>query len=409
MKDLRMQDSYIVQTSGQLTMEKLSVLTFLYQPLMNAHTYSLYLTLYYEALLNQRLKAPSTLYRILKMTSLDLESFKDSIYFLEGLGLLKTFENNQNTAPMYIFEVKMPLPPLNFYDHPVFSFMLMDALGKEDYEKTKFSFTHIKLNLTDYTNTTHRFDEVFHVDYKHRLKVKGNLKLERGYQAPKTQYDLDLFMQGIKDYQLPTKLFTPRLLNTIKQFGALYNISPITMRELVYDVYHDGIVDEEDLKERCRRFYENENRQLKEVSQTSSKEEAWKMQANTLSVHDYLQARQHQIPPTQYELEMINKIMVEQQLSSSVMNILIDTVLKLNQGRLPRNHMESLASYFVRNHVTDLDEAIESSRKYVKSIMSRKKDNNKSQPSQTVKPTSTASDEYTPEQREAILEKLLGG
>lgn len=402
MIDLAMQDSYLIQTSGQLTMEKLHILTFLYQPLMNASTYSLYLTMYYEALLNQRLKAPSTIYRLLRLTSLDLEAFKTNVYFLEGLGLLKTFENRENSDPMYVFEIKMPLPALTFYDHPIFSFMLMDALGKEDYEKNKFSFTSIKLNMNKFENKTHRFDEVFHVDYKHRLKVKGNLTLERGYSQPKLVYDIDLFMQGIKDYQLPSRLFTPRLLNTIKQFGVLYHISPITMRELVYDVYQNGKVDEVDLKERCRRYYENENRNTLAVSSGSTKEEDWKRQANELSVRDYLKGRQHNVSPTMRDLELLNKVMVEQQLSSGVMNILVDTVLKLNQGRLPKNHVEAMASYFARNHVTDVDEAIEASRRYVKNITLHKKEKMTEANKNNNKP------QYflTPEQREAMLKKL---
>lgn len=377
MSELTNQDTYQVYCNNFLSEDKTRVMTLLYQPLCRAEAFALYLTLYHEAERGRLLNTVSTHYRLLKITQFDLQTFQDSLTCLEGLGLIRTFQKKDGRQADYIYEVLMPLTPKRFFDNALLNTLLFNALGETDYEKTKYCFAYPQIDMNKYENVSSRFDEVFHVNLEGGpvLKNVSHLNDEKS-NGPSVDYDMSMFYRGLQDYQIPRSVITKDVEKAIIQYGTLYHIAPSVMRELVYDVYDYQKISIDDLKERCLRYYEFEHQSsLKQVVQPpiskktskvlASQREKKIQQLSTLNPYEYLRALQNGVNPTARDLALIENLMVNQKLNAGVVNVLVETVLKLNNGQLPRNHLEYLAGLFVRKGVDTVEKAMKEAKTYI--------------------------------------------
>ena len=66
-------------------------------------------------------------------------------------------------------------------------------------------------------------------------------------------------------------------------------------------------------------------------------------------------------------MSLIENLLTKQQLPSGVVNVLIETVLRMNHGQLPRNHLEYLAGTFARKKIDTVEKAIEEAKVYMAS------------------------------------------
>lgn len=374
MSDLSHQDTYQVYCRDYLGEDNLRVLTLLYQPICETQAFATYLTLYHEVERSHIFNTPSTHYRILRLTQLSLTAFQTSLVCLEGLGLVRTYEKKAGKQADYIYEILMPLTPQQFFDNALLNTMLAHALGDVDYEKTRYYFSCPVIDQQHYQPVTHAFDEVFHIDLNGTkiLQSNGNFSDDKR-KEPELHYDLELFYRGLQDYQIPRHAITKDIQKTIVQLGTLYHIAPSVMKEMVYDVYHDGQITTADLTERCRRYYEFENQGIikKAVQKPVGPQNMRQVkisQFESLSPYEYLKALQNGAKPTARDLHLIEKALTEQNLPSAVVNVIIDLVLQLNDGQFPRRHFETLCGLFARKGVKDVTQAMKQAKAYVNSL-----------------------------------------
>lgn len=384
MNTLTSQDAYQVYCKGYLSEDKIRVLTHLYQPICRYDAFSLYMTLYYEVERGRMLNAEATHYRLSNITQMHSKQIQDALHVLEAIGLVRTYKAIKQDKTNYIYELLLPLTPKRFFSHEVLNTLLYRVLGEVDYERTKYFFKIPSIDTVDYENVTHHFDEVFHIDLTSPNIINTNQTFEEDTRnEPVVSYDLSLFYQGLEDYRIPTTAITKEIENAIVSLGVVYHISPIEMRKLVYDVYEHGKVELTSLQERCLRYYEFENQtQLKEVLASKevqpkvtpkTKREEKIEQLKTLSPYQYLQALQKGGAPTSRDLNLIEKLMTEQKLTSGVVNVIVETVLLLNNGQLPKNHLEYIAGMFARKNITTVEAAMEEAKTYIASRKNQQK------------------------------------
>ncbi len=377
-------DTYQIYCRGYLSEDKIRVLTHLYQPIIRFEAFSLYLCLYHEINRGKMLNSEATHYRLLNICQMSMSQLNDALLVLEGIGLVRTYVKQVDDHQQYIYELLLPLTPKRFFSHEVLNTLLYRTLGENDYERTKYTFKIPNLELEDYQNITHRFDEVFHIDLSSSDIVSQNQSFEEDRQSDlSVQYDLNLFFQSLMDYRIPRNVITKDVENAIVSLGVVYHISPLVMCKLVYDVYDQGVISLPDLQERCLRYFEFENQtSLKEVQKgrnepvqpTLSKREQKIQQLQSLSPYQYLQALQKGATPTSRDLNLIEKLMTEQKLNSGVVNVIVETVLHLNNGQLPKNHLEYLAGVFARKNVQTVERALEEAKTYIASRKQPKKE-----------------------------------
>lgn len=376
MSERQSQDTYQVYCSGYLGEDRLRVLTMLYQPLCKGEALALYLSLYYEVEKGRHLNAPATHYRLMNLTQLNITALNDALLSLEGLGLLRTYEKQAGGKQAdYLYEIMMPLDAQHFFDNVLLNTLLARMLGEVDYERTRYYFSLPKIDEKQYQSVTHRFDEVYHVNISEQDMLQTHQQFEKNTQKePQVAYDMEMFYRGLQDYQIPRSAITPKIEQAIAQYGMIYHIAPSIMRELVYDVYDQQKITLEDLAERCLRYYEFESQRTPSIKSpivTSIKQSARNTRENkirqlsSLSPYEYLSALQGGSEPTARDLRLIDHLMTRQQLPPGVVNVLLEIVLKLNQGQLPRNHLEYLAGLFARKQITTVEEAMQEAKKYM--------------------------------------------
>ena len=419
MHTLTSQDSYQVFCKGYLSEDKIRVLTHLYQPICRYEAISLYLTLYHEIERGRMLNTESTHYRILNICQMTLTQFHDALSVLEGIGLVRTYKKDSS----YVYELMLPLMPKKFFNHDVLNTLLYRTLGPSDYEQTKYYFIVPTLDITTYQDVSSRFDEVFHIDLSSANIISKTQNIEEdARKQPEVSYNLQLFYDGIEDYRIAKSAITKEVENAIVSLGVIYNISPLSMRKLVYDVYENGEIKIDDLQERCLRYYEFENQvNLNQVhkekvvvadQKAPTKRDEKIQQLETLSPYQYLKALQKGANPTSRDLALIEKLMTEQKLNSGVVNVLVETVLLLNNGQLPKNHLEYIAGLFARKNIQTVQEAMEEAKAYIASRKTTKqevkKEVNEQQTPVKSQNTSTVSQEQYSELMDEI-QKLLKG
>lgn len=379
---LNSQDSYQIYCQGTLSEAHIRILHLLYQPIASHQAIGLYLTLYSELERRHMLNVESTHFRLVSMMQIKIQEIETALGILEGLSLIRSYLREDQQQRIIAYELIMPLDATEFFQNELFNVLLYRTLGEMDYEKTRYAFSCPPLDRHLYRDISQSFSEVFHVDLDSSEGL-GVLKLQGVYeqqkrQTPQVNYDLDTFYDGLGNYQIPRRAITTEVEKAICQLGMIYHISPATMRELVYDVFEAGKIDVDSLSERCKRFYEFEStskvkqvyakptKSTKQNSEITNRRQEKIRQLESLSPYDYLRALQKGTAPTARDLSLLENMLVRQKLPGSVVNVIVETVLRLNQGALPRNHVEYLAGLFSRKGICDTKAALKEASSYIK-------------------------------------------
>src|SRR5690625_2694302 len=103
-------DGYKVQLQQSLSIDYTHSLIHLYQPLIGIDSISLYFTLLHDTNLqsNEQLQTHHTLMNQLNMS---LDKIYEARLKLEGIGLIKTYQNKTDDIVYYIYQLKVPFRP----------------------------------------------------------------------------------------------------------------------------------------------------------------------------------------------------------------------------------------------------------------------------------------------------------
>ena len=86
------------------------------------------------------------------------------------------------------------------------------------------------------------------------------------------------------------------------------------------------------------------------------------------SPYDYLKSKQKGAEPTKRDLKLIEDLMLELKLSSGVVNVLISYALKLNNQKLNRSYLETIAAQWKRLNIETVEEAMRLTEKEYKKM-----------------------------------------
>ena len=109
-----------------MSQEDLKVLTLLYQPLLGAMPYTLYLTLYGLANLETGISKEYQQKDLLDMLNIKSREHLNYRYKLEALGLLVVFQSDNE----YIYSLKSPMTAKEFLNDTIFGSYLQDQIGR---------------------------------------------------------------------------------------------------------------------------------------------------------------------------------------------------------------------------------------------------------------------------------------
>lgn len=379
MNELMMSDLYMVNANYPLDSIHMRAIQLLYQPLIGSTACSLYLTLYAELDQLSLTKATSLFSRLTKISGLSLTQINEASKKLEAIGLLERYKKDVDNNRIYHFVIKTPLSPSKIFNHVILGPLLLQRLGKEDLYRTKLCFKSSTFDFSDYENITAKFTDVFDINM---LEGSKEVLVEKNYFGNDYgkidgDYDIELFYQGLKDYQIKRSIITSDDETLIKQLGIMYRINALDMQGLVKDSIKNDKISKQLLIKNCRDYYdiampekfEEIYHKQAAIHKSSSNNDLLNAHIQYLeSVNPYqlLKDKQGGREPLKHDLQIVESIMTSLYLQPGVVNVLIELTLSQCDNVLSRAFMQTRAAQWKRKKIETVKEAMDEAKLYLK-------------------------------------------
>jgi replication initiation and membrane attachment protein len=384
-------DIYTVVNQTILTEVDRKVLISLYEPIIGSTALSLYFTLW------QDLDKSEVISRDLNHKHL-MVTLKDSLNnivlarkALEAVGLLKSFVKENVSLNEYLYELYSPLSAYEFLNHPILSVLLLNNIGETEYHEVSEYYRRVFISKKEYTEITSSMNDTFKVVTPFE---KENEEIRRKNKASiniSSLIDFDLLISSLPNGLLNDKSFNKRTRELINQLAFIYNVDTIKMSEFIRLVIDNaGIIDKDKLIDSVRRNYEfNNNGSLPTIIYRSqpeylktpvggntNRDKMIQVFENT-KPYDFLKFKNNNIKPTSRDLKILEHLAIDQGLSPGVINVLIDYAIRINNGKLNQNYLDTIASSWNRAGVKTvpqaMDQVLKNHTKVVKKIIPKAK------------------------------------
>ena len=371
MNELMISDLYTVNATYPLDSIHLKTINLLYQPLIGNQACSLYLTLYSELDQLSLTKAASLHQRLSKLTGFSLIEIKEASLKLEAIGLMAKYVKDDDNKRIYCYSLKSPLTPAKFFNHAILGPLLLKRLGKEEFNRTKLCFKSSAYHLDGFQEVTAKFTDVFDINLMDNndkvLVEKDYFGIE--YGKVDSDYDMELFYQGLADYQIKRSSITKDDQELIKQLGTMYRINALDMLSLVKESIVDDKIIQKELIQKCRNYYDLKVPEtFKEIYHRQSVTCKSNSSNDALNQHiHYLESvNPYQLLKDKQGGQTVESIMTSLYLEPGVMNVLIELTLSQCDNALSRAFMQSRASQWKRKKINTVKEAMDEAKVYIK-------------------------------------------
>ena len=190
-------------------------------------------------------------------------------------------------------------------------------------------------------------------------------------------YDIELFYQGLKDYQIKRSIITSDDETLIKQLGIMYRINALDMQGLVKDSIKNDKISKQLLIKNCRDYYdiampekfEEIYHKQAAIHKSSSNNDLLNAHIQYLeSVNPYqlLKDKQGGREPLKHDLQIVESIMTSLYLQPGVVNVLIELTLSQCDNVLSRAFMQTRAAQWKRKKIETVKEAMDEAKLYLK-------------------------------------------
>lgn len=366
-------DRYVVINKSILSDTDRSIIINLYQPLVGPLAVSLYFTLWNDLGITNLMSRDLIHHHLMVVLKSGITSIKVARESLEAFGLLKSYVKN-GTINDYIYEIYSPLTPQEFFNHPILNIVLYNNVGEREYENLKMMYKTPRIDLKEYADVTKKLDDVydtskFTLTTDLRDKTSNTIMVDSGI-------NFDEIIASIPKNIINERAFNKKTKELINNLSFIYNIDTLKMIELIRSVLNEfGNIDKNGLRIVARKDYQFKNGTLptliyrtqpdylkNPLGDNSKKGRIINMFENT-TPYDFLRHKYHGAKPTAKDLKLLEKLIVDLELSPAVVNVLIDYVLLKNNNRLTEAYVETIAAQWKRAGLKTASEAMEFAEK----------------------------------------------
>ncbi|GAE93008.1 helicase loader DnaB [Gracilibacillus boraciitolerans JCM 21714] len=363
---------YIVHTSQELSLSYTNALTHLYQPLIGIDALSLYQTLYTESALTIDYQTHHMLMNYIGLPPLD------RIYRarrkLEAIGLLQTYEDEQEEHKVYNYLLHPPQSAQRFFENDFLSHLLYHQLGSEKYKKIKQAFVKQTGYTKEENETTARFEEVFQLIDRQPSKSQLQAQEQTSEIPMEEKVDFEWLEQMLKQRMLPVdRILTPDTRKLINQMMVAYDLSNQDIEKaLIWSINDENQLLTNEFKNACMDLISGTKQKVSlhvasdkqkvasnpSMNTAKSKEEQFIEMLEHISPRQLLQDLSDGNQPSQHDLKVISEVMTNQGLNPGVMNVLIHYVLLKTDMKLSKGYLETIASHWARKNVKTVRQAM---------------------------------------------------
>ena len=403
-------DTYTVINKTVLKEFDRKLITMLYQPIIGYTATSLYFTLIDDLDKREVMSDDLTHHHLMSTMQLKLEQIVIARKKLEAVGLLRTyFKKDQASNNNYVYLLYSPMPASEFLNHPILNIVLYNNLGKTEYDKIVDFFKVPRIHLKDFEDITCRFDQVF-------SPVSGNVFIENENIMKEVtskiriepKIDFDLLISSIPSNMVSPRCFNDDTKELINSLAYTYGIDDYAMQGLVRNSLNEkGLVDKVELRKSCRNFYQFENngklptliysKQPEYLKAPEGDHSKWAKMVYTfesVTPYDFLRSKYKTGEPSLRDLRLIESLLVDQKMNPGVVNVLIAYVLKINNQKLTKSYVDTIAGQWKRLNIETVEEAMKISEKEHKKLKRQLESKNKNQ---MVKSKATTKEEVVPD------------
>lgn len=385
-------DTFIVTNKTVLSNNDLSILLNLYQPLVGNEAISLYYTLWSYLDKTETISSEWTHQHLLTNMQITVSEIDDARVKLEALGLIKTYVKKGNVNS-YVYEMYSPISASDFINNPVLASALYNAIGKLEYEKLISFYKIPSLNLREYEDITKRFSDVF--EFYH-----GSINDNLIYDLRKNRYrsiellskiELNTIFSLIPDELLNKKTINKNLKEYIYNIAYIYNYDNDDMASLIRNSINDmHRIDKKQLRENAEKYYsfehlgklpsliyKNQPEYLRKNINDDSKRSKLIYMFETTSPYDFINSKYKKGNPTATDLKIIAHLLLDLELKPGVVNVLIDYVLRINNNRLVKSYVDTIAAQWSRSNIETVEDAMNFAEMEYKRMNKKTKNSNK--------------------------------
>ena len=393
-------DTFVVVNRTILNPHDRKIISMLYQPIIGSIATSLYYTLWADLDKTEVLSPEYTHHHLMMSLRIKMDVIIAARKKLEAIGLLRTYVK-KGEVNNYMYELFSPISASEFFNHPILNIVLYNNIGKKEYETLLNYFKVPKINLSNYEELTSSFDEVFEsVPGSVYSNINEDLRVNKtGIIAIDDSFDFDLLISSVPTGVITNKTFSREVKELINNLSFVYNLDALEMKSSILNsIKENGLIDKALLRKNVRNYYkfENENKlpslvyksqpeYLKNPVGKEDKRAKMIYVFENTSPYNFLRGRSNGAKPSARDLSLLESLLNDFKLNPGVVNVLIDYVLKINDRKLTRGFLETIAAQWKRLNIETVEEAMRISEKEHKKL--KKQFENK-----TTKQTTT----YTP-------------
>ncbi|MDH6603373.1 replication initiation and membrane attachment protein [Bacilli bacterium PM5-9] len=333
---------YTVNCHTQLNSFDRKVLTTLYQPIIGHSATALYFTLWSEVEIDRIYSSPAYIKRLIKIMNIDLQSLVHCFNVLESLGLVQTLYRKNKESDFYHIKIFSPEQPSTFFQNPLLTSNLKNALDSEDYNKTKMFFALNETDETIYENISKKYQDVFSMNYDLRILNGKDTYKEYNYAKIASDVDFSLIKEALKNYNLQNLINESKVKKTIEMLLLTYPMTTNDIVESIVECSENNTIDLNELiksiemKDKIRKHKtELDLVYLRNDNATNKYEKN--------SVFDYLKKYCNSLKIDKDLLINLENIMKDYTMSNGVFNVLVEYVVKKN-GTINLNYLKAIAN-----------------------------------------------------------------
>lgn len=391
-------DIYTVINRTILTdFERKTIIT-LYGPIIGANAIGLYFTLWQDLERTNGGVEKFNHHHIMSTLKLGLQAVTEARSSLEAMGLVRSYFK-EGEINEYIYEIYSPLSPYEFFNHPIFNVVLYNNVGSVEYDRLVKYYKKQQTIPKEFVEITKSIDVNF--------KSISAANLPSEIDAPKTEsigpnidekyIDFDLLLSALPKNSVSDRAFNKKTRHLINSLAFVYDLDTLKMSELLRTVINEnGIIDKDALRINARKYYQFNNsgalptliyrtqpEHLKNpVGDMSNRGKMLYIFENT-SPYDFLRSKYHGGEPTSRDLSLLEYLAVDLELNPGVINVLIDYVLRINNNKLTKAYVETIAGQWKRMNIQTADQAMKTAEKEHKKNKTKVFTNNKKKEVQT--------------------------
>lgn len=378
---LRPADSYVVINKTILHDEDRKILTNLYLPVIGTDAIMLYFSFWSDLDNSLIISNDYTHQKLANSLRMTINEIEEARYKLEAIGLIKTLVKRGNINN-YIYELYSPVSAHEFLSHPILNVILYSNIGKGEYEKLIKTFKIPRFNTSNYEDITKRFNDVFETANmtSYDLSLENIRKYNKLKLNINSNFDFNFLVNSMPKNIDVNKVFTKEIEELIINLSFIYDIDAVKMSSIIKGCFNErGTINKDELRKSARNYYQFDNggilptiidnsqpEYLRKPLGDTSKRAKMIYTFETISPREFLMTVSSGNEPTRRDLKLVEDLLIDYKLKPGVVNVLLDYILNVNEKKLTRGLVETLAGEWQRLGIETVEEAMNVAEKEFK-------------------------------------------